>query len=87
MTKINDNVEPAKINASIEALKIFVKDVSIDPLISLLEALKEDPNNESLLLQLSDTFKTLGIIQGAVLTYAPYISLLLSYDFFENNRK
>lgn len=87
MTKINKNVEPLKIDASIEALKKFVKDASIDPLISALEALKQDPNNESLLLQLSDTFKALGIIQGAVLTYAPYISLLLSYDLFENNRK
>ena len=87
MTKITKNVEPAKINASIEALKQYVKDASIDPLISLLEALKQDPNNESLLLQLSDTFKALGIIQGAVLTYAPYISLLLAYDLFENNPK
>ncbi len=85
MTKINKNVEPAKINASIEALKQYVKDASIDPLISLLEALKQDPNNESLLIQLSDTFKALGIIQGAVLTYAPYISLLLAYDLFDNN--
>ena len=87
MTKINENVEPAKIDASIEALKEFVKDASIDPLISLLEALKQDPSNEPLLLELSDTFKALGIIQGAVLTYAPYISLLLSYDLFENHRK
>ena len=87
MTKIIGNVEIGKINASIEGLKAFVQDESIDPLISLLEALKEDPNNESLLLQLSDTFKALGIIQGAVITYAPYISLLLRYDLFENNRK
>ncbi len=87
MTKITENVDAAKIGASIEALKQYVKDESVDPLISLLEALKQDPNNESLLLQLSDTFKALGIIQGAVLTYAPYISLLLSYDLFENNRK
>ena len=87
MTKIIENVDAGKINASIEGLKAFVGDASIDPLISVLEALKEDPNNESLLLQLSDTFKALGIIQGAVITYAPYISLLLSYDLFENNRK
>jgi len=87
MTKLIENVEVGKINASIEGLKAFVQDESIDPLISILEALKGDPNNESLLLELSDTFKALGIIQGAVITYAPYISLLLSYDLFENNRK
>ena len=87
MTKLIEIVEIGKINASIEGLKAFVKDESIDPLISILEALREDPNNESLLLELSDTFKALGIIQGAVITYAPYISLLLRYDLFENNRK
>ena len=87
MTKLIEKVEIGKINASLEGLKAFVKDESIDPLISLLEAIKEDPNNESLLLELSDTFKALGIIQGAVITYAPYISLLLRYDLFENNRK
>ena len=87
MTKITENVDAGKIDASLEALKKFVKDESIEPLISVLEALKQDPNNESLLLQLSDTFKALGIIQGAVITYAPYISLLLSYDLFENHRK
>ena len=84
MTKINKNVEISKIDASLEALKLYVKDASIDPLISVLEELKQDPNNESLLLQLTDTFNALGIIQGAVLTYAPYVSLLLSDDLFDN---
>jgi len=84
---MTEDVDIGKIDASIEALNKFVKDESIEPLISLLEELKIDPDNESLLLQLSDTFKALGIIQGAVLTYAPYISLLLAYDIFENHRQ
>lgn len=87
MTYMTEDVDIGKIDASIEALNKFVKDESIEPLISLLEELKIDPDNESLLLQLSDTFKALGIIQGAVLTYAPYISLLLAYDIFENHRQ
>ena len=87
MTDTTRNVDAIKVDNFIELLKQFIKDASIDPLIAILEALKQDPNNESLLLQLSDTFKALGIIQGAVITYAPYISLLLSYDLFENNRK
>ena len=45
MTKIIESVDAGKIAASIEGLKEFVKDESIDPLISLLESLKEDPNN------------------------------------------
>lgn len=84
---MTEDVDVEKIGASIEALKQYVKDASIDPLMSLLEALKQEPNNESVLLQLSDTFKALGIIQGAVLTYAPYVGLLLAYDLFENHRK
>jgi len=86
MTKIAEVVDVGKINASIEGLRTFVNDPGIDPLISLLEELKQDPNNESLLFQLSDTFKALGVIQGAVITYAPYISLLLTYELFESNK-
>lgn len=86
MAKSVESVDVGKINASIDGLKKFVKDDSVNPLISALEALKQEPNNESLLLELSDTFKALGIIQGAVITYAPYVSLLLTYDLFENNR-
>ena len=40
MTTITKNVEVSKIDASIEGLKVFVKDESIDPLISALEVLK-----------------------------------------------
>lgn len=87
MTKIAENVDAVKIENSIKALKKYVEDASIEPLIGLLEELQQEPNNETLLIQLSDTFKALGIIQGAILTYAPYISLLLSYDLFENHRK
>ena len=84
MTNITNNIDVEKINYSIELLKQYVKDTSIDPLISVLEELKQEPNNESLLSQLSDTFKELGIIQGAVLTYAPYLSVLLSDNLFKD---
>ena len=73
-----------KIDISIQLLKQYIEDSSIEPLISALEALKQEPNNESYLTQLSETLASLGILQGAVLTYAPYISTLVSDDLFEN---
>lgn len=84
MTNTTINVDSVKVEKSIELLKAYAEDGSIDPLLSALEALKQEPNNELLLSKLSDTFKALGITQGAVLTYAPYISQLLSGDLFES---
>lgn len=56
----------------------------IQPLLSALESLKADPLNEDHMSQLVREFEALGPVQGAVLTYAPYISILLSDDPFGN---
>ena len=82
MTKTTQIVDAVIINNSIEALNEFVNDASLDPLLSALEALKKEPDNASHLLHLTETFNKLGIIQGAVLTYAPYVGLLLTSDIF-----
>ena len=85
MKNNTDDIDVAKIDISIDMLNKYVKETSIQPFISVLEALKQDPNNELLLTQLNDTWASLGITQGAVLTYAPYISVLLSEDLFADN--
>ena len=79
------DIDTVKLDISIKLLKQYVNDSSIEPLISALEALKKDPDNESLFVALADTFAALGIIQGAVLTYAPYISLILSNNLFDDD--
>ena len=56
----------------------------IRPLLSALEALKADPENRSRLEQLVRAFDDLGPQQGAVLTYAPYVGVLLSDVPFDN---
>jgi len=81
MANMTDNVDSGKINISIEALKKYVKDSSIESLLSALENLKQEPDNKIYLEQLNDRFNELGIVQGAVLTYAPYISSLLDNIF------
>jgi hypothetical protein len=54
----------------------------IKPLLAALEALKAEPENESCFAHLVKAFDDLGSRQGAVLTYAPYVSILLSDDPF-----
>jgi len=43
-----------------------------------------DPHNEALLHQLADVFGRLGLQQGVVLTYAPYLSTILSNGLFDD---
>ena len=56
----------------------------IKPLVSALEELKQDTNSEARLAQVLHAFNELGPYQGAVLTYAPYVSILLYDDPFSN---
>ncbi len=83
MAKMVKDIDPAILATSIELLREYVKDPSIEPLISALDALKNDPTNELLFAEFADAFEALGIVQGAILTYAPYISSLLSNDLFD----
>lgn len=81
---MTDNVDVARIEEAIQMLNTYVKDESIKPFISILEAIKQEPDNESLLVQLYDAFQSLGITQGAVLTYAPSIYKLIADNPFND---
>lgn len=70
------------LDGAIQMLKQHLDAEDIRPLLTALEALKEDPENESCFDQLVKAFDDLGPRQGAVLTYAPYVSILLSDDPF-----
>jgi hypothetical protein len=82
MNNSTDNVDVVKIEEAIQMLNTYAKEDSIKPFISILEAIKQEPDNESLLVQLYDAFQNLGIAQGAVLTYAPSIYNLIVNDPF-----
>ncbi|MEE9343045.1 MAG: hypothetical protein V3V12_05405 [Gammaproteobacteria bacterium] len=84
MTTITNTVNVERIEISIEMLREYVKETSIEPIITLLESMKKAPGNEQLLETLSETFNALGIVQGAILTYAPYVGILISEDPFGN---
>ena len=77
-------IDAEHIETSITMLKRYVGEEDIAPLIDVLESISAAPGNEALLDQLSDVFDGLGLLQGAVLTYAPYLSTLLSDDLFDD---
>ena len=85
MKNIRNDINVTKIDTAITMLKKYITDTDMQPLISALEGLKQDQNNESFLQQLNAAFNDLGITQGAVLTYAPYVNILLSDDPFGND--
>jgi len=80
--KTGKPVSVANVDSAIQMLKQHLDDAEIEPLLTALEALKENPENESCFDQLVKAFADLGPRQGAVLTYAPYVSVLLSDDPF-----
>ena len=87
MTNTTGNIDVADIDNAILMLNKYAKLDSIKPLISILESLKDDPQNESLLTQLTETWRNLGVYQGTVLTYVPYFYTLIPDDIFGDNLK
>ena len=78
-------IDAERIETSIIMLKRYVEEDDIAPLIDVLESIKAAPRDEALLDQLADVFDGLGLLQGVVLTYAPYLSTLLSKGLFDEN--
>jgi hypothetical protein len=72
------DIEVEQLDNAIKMINTYVQDDSVKPLLTVLEAMKKDPDNQSLLKEFFDTFDELGITQGAVLTYAPYLNYLVS---------
>jgi len=75
-------VSVENIDTSIRMLQQHLDAAEIKALLVALETLKAEPENESYFGQLVTAFDALGPRQGAVLTYAPYVSIMLSDDPF-----
>lgn len=67
---------------AINMLNTYVNNEEIQPLLTALEALRCAPQEHSKLVDVATVFNELGPSQGAVLTYAPYITIMLSDDPF-----
>ena len=77
-TRNRNPVNLANIDESVRMLQQHLESEDIKPLLSALETLKADPESESCLAHLVQAFDDLGPRQGAVLTYAPYVGILLA---------
>ena len=75
-------VDAEQVGESIRLLSEQVGSSEIGAFISALEALQADPQSEEKLSNVIKEFHALGPTQGAILTYAPYITSLLSDDPF-----
>ena len=76
-------VNTERVEEDITMLKTYLDDDAIKPLINALEKLKSEPHNEVAFDAVVDIFKDLGLNQGAVLTYAPYLKVLISKTIFK----
>lgn len=84
MTNPSRVIDAQQIETSIMMLKQYAREDDIAALIDVLESMAVDPHNEALLHQLADVFGRLGLQQGVVLTYAPYLSTILSNGLFDD---
>ncbi len=84
MTEHDRGVDASKLEESIAMLEQYIASEDLAPLVGVLRELSDRPDDEALLARLSEVFDSLGILQGAVLTYAPAIAGVLSDDPFRD---
>ncbi len=78
----NKRISVEGLENAINMLQTYVNNDEILPLIAALESLKQAPHDHSKLVRVATVFNELESGQGAVLTYAPYVSIILSDDPF-----
>lgn len=80
--RIRQKVDPDGVASSIEMLVAHVGGDAIPDLITALRGLQAAPEDGQAMAKVVAAFNGIGPRQGAVLTYAPYLSVLLSDDPF-----
>jgi len=80
--RIRTNINVEHVDGDIQMLRQYVNEPEVEPLVTALEALKTDPQSEANQVRVVDVFNGLGLWQGSVLTYAPYVGILLSDNVF-----
>jgi len=78
-------VDGADIDLATKMLRTYLDTQDINPLLIALETLKTEPDNEAYQTEVINAFNKLRGMQGAVLTYAPYLNIFISDDPFEDH--
>jgi len=76
------NIKVADIDIALHMLRQYLNAQDINTLLASLETLKTEPQNEAYQEQVINAFNDLGLLQGAALTYAPYLNVFVSDDPF-----
>ena len=76
------NVRVDEVDTAIRMLQTHLDPDQTAALIAALEALRAAPEDHGALSRVVEVFGQLGGSQGAVLTYAPYLAILMSDDPF-----
>lgn len=84
MTETDHSVTASAIDESISMLERYLDAEELAPLLRVLRELSKNPDDDALLASLAEVVDGLGMMQGAVLTYAPIIAGLLSDDPFSS---
>lgn len=86
MTETEKSVSALEIEESISMLEQFLDAEALEPLLRVLRELSKNPDDDALLTRLAEIVDGLGMMQGAVLTYAPVIAGFLSDDPFSDGK-
>ena len=76
------SIKVADIDIALHMLRTYLNAQDINALLSSLETLKSEPQNAAYQEQVMNAFNELGPLQGAALTYAPYLNVFVSDDPF-----
>ncbi len=75
------SIKIADIDIALQMLKTYLDAQDINPLLTALETLKTNPQSEAHQEQVMSAFNECRL-QGAVLTYAPWLHIFASDDPF-----
>lgn len=78
------SLQAEDIDTVLQMLNRYLNAQDIKPLLASLETLRTDPQNVAHQEQVADAFHELGPYQGAVLTYAPLLHIIVSDDPFDD---